>query len=339
MMSAEESESSALGLPPHLALAHLPTPLWTNDALNSFLGLELWVKRDDMSHAAAAGNKIRKLEFLLQDALSKQAGVIVTCGGSGSNHARATALLSAQLGLEAILFLRTTQAEPPTLVGNLLLDRLAGARVVFIDTKEWARRAELMKDTLAELSERGKVGYAIGEGGSNGLGALGYVQAMVEIQRQLERGEASGERFEVVVHACGSGGTSAGTALGLSLTNVAGAVWSVPVCDDARYFSVLTRDIMSEARSLCPRLPSPGDIEFVDGFKGPGYGVASPDQLAFIRDVARVSGLVLDPVYTGKALFALAHTSPKPKRALFIHTGGLPGLLGQAEAFSPLFEV
>jgi D-cysteine desulfhydrase len=335
---SSSEEGDALGLPPRFRLAHLPTPLWSNPALNSLLGFELWVKRDDMSHAAAAGNKIRKLEFLLKDAVSRQANVVVTCGGSGSNHARATALLAAELGLGSLLFLRTTSAEPRTLAGNLLLDRLSGANLVFIDRQAWARRQVLMSEAVEQLAETGKRGYLIGEGGSNGLGSLGYVQALLEIQQQLAGGAASGTKFDVLVHACGSGGTSAGAALGLGLTNLARAVWSIPVCDDADYFSKLTQNIIAEARSLCPRLPPAGDIEFLEGFKGPGYGVASTEQLAFIRDVARLSGLVLDPVYTGKALFALAHHSPKPQRALFLHTGGLPGLLGQADAFRPLFE-
>jgi D-cysteine desulfhydrase len=210
--------------------------------------------------------------------------------------------------------------------------------VVFIDREGWSRRNELMVAASSELAQAGERGYVIGEGGSNGLGALGYVVAMLELGQQLARGEASGTRFDVVVHACGSGGTSAGTALGLAVANTADAIWSVPVCDDADYFTRVTNGIVSEARALCPKLPAPRAIDFVDGFKGPSYGVASTDQLTFIRDVAKVSGLVLDPVYTGKALYALAHHRPKPKRALFLHTGGLPGLLGQAEAFQPLFE-
>ena len=328
----------SLGLRPRLRLAHLPTPLWTNARLNEWLGFELWVKRDDMSHAASAGNKIRKLEYLLKDAQLGEAQVVLTCGGSGSNHARATALCAAELGLRSLLFLRTSQAEPPTLGGNLLLDRLADAKVVFIDRHRWARRQTLMHDALEELADRGQKGYVIGEGGSNGLGALGYVNAMLELKRQLEAGEAGGREFDVIAHACGSGGTTAGAALGLAATNVAEAIWSVPVCDDAAYFSRVVAGIVDEARSLCPSLPPAAEIEFLDGYKGPGYGVASNDQLAFIHDVARLSGLVLDPVYTGKALYALRHHRQKPQRALFIHTGGLPGLLGQADAFAPLFE-
>src|SRR5262245_35157509 len=116
-----------------LRLAHLPTPLWHNPALDSVVGAEVWVKRDDMSSGAAAGNKIRKLEFLLADALAKGAHVVITCGGVQSNHARATALLAAELGLKSVLFLRThTPERAPELTGNVLLDRLAGAEIRLI---------------------------------------------------------------------------------------------------------------------------------------------------------------------------------------------------------------
>ncbi len=172
-------------MPPRLRLAHLPTPLWRSDALDELIGTKVWVKRDDMTAGAEAGNKIRKLEYLLADALEHGASTVLTCGGEQSNHARATALLCAQLGLSAKLFLRTTVSQPKV-NGNLLLDRMAGAEVRFITPDDYRRRAEVMAEAAAELSKVGHVVSVIPEGGSNGLGALGYVDAMREVRDQLQ---------------------------------------------------------------------------------------------------------------------------------------------------------
>jgi D-cysteine desulfhydrase len=315
-----------------LAFCHTPTPVWHNARLDHLLGLELWVKRDDMTSGAAAGNKIRKLEYLLADALRQGASTLITCGGAQSNHARATALLGRELGLGSLLFLRTPQpSDPPAPVGNLLLDRLAGAELRFITPDQYRDRTDLMAQAAAELRQRGEVPYVIPEGGSNGLGALGYVAALDELLEQQRAGELPRE-LDLIGFACGSGGTAAGIALGLGrFPEVAERAVAFAVCDDRTYFERVIADIMAEARRLEPGLPEPGPLEIRDEFKGPGYGVPSPEQLEFLLEVARVSGLILEPTYTGKALFGLARLSPKPRRALFVHTGGLPGLLAESE--------
>jgi D-cysteine desulfhydrase len=319
-----------------LELARLPTPLSHYPTLDRLLGCELWIKRDDMTSGAAAGNKIRKLEYLLGDALAKRATVIVTCGGLQSNHARATAVCAAELGLRSLLFLRATdpaQAEVPT--GNLLLDQLVGAEVRVITPAEYQRRAELMAEAAHELATRGERPYVIPEGGSNGLGSLGYVAAMAEVQRQLDEGGAgNGKPFDAVVHACGSGGTAAGVALGLARHGVAREVLAMAVCDDRNYFERTVARIVAEAAALDPALDPTARATIHDAWKGPAYGVASDEQLDFILEVAAVSGVLLDPVYTGKALFGLSRLESKPARVLFIHTGGLPGLLAEHEALA-----
>jgi D-cysteine desulfhydrase len=322
-------------MPKKLWLAHLPTPLTRYDALDTLVGAEVWVKRDDMTAGPEAGNKIRKLEYLLADALAKGKGTVVTCGAAQSNHARATALLAASLGLRSVLLLRTeAPASPPPVTGNLLLDRLAGATVRYISFDEYTRRAELLESARAKLEAEGEPAYVIPEGGSNGLGSLGYVGAMQEVREQLDLGLGGGpEPFAAVVHACGSGGTAAGVALGAAQWNVAKETHAIAVCDDRRYFTSVCQRIIGEARALDPGLGEPGPLVIHDAFKGPKYGVASDAQLRFIVEVARRTGLVLDPVYTGKALFGLSHLDPKPKRVLFIHTGGLPGLLAHPEVF------
>ena len=313
-----------------LALCHAPTPIWRHSALDELLGFELWVKRDDMTAGASAGNKLRKLEYLLADALSQGATTIITCGGAQSNHARATALTAREVGLRPLLLLRTSHpAEPPPSLGNVFLDRLAGAELRFITPEQYRDRAVLMAQVAAELSARGERPYLIPEGGSNGLGALGYVSATAELRQQQKSGELP-EGLALVAVACGSGGTAAGLALGLGrFPEVAQRAVAFAVCDDRAYFEALTAGIVDEARALDPSLPKPGPLDIDDRFKGPAYGRASAEQLEFIVRVARTSGLVLEPSYTGKALFGLSRLSPKPTRALFIHTGGLPGLLAE----------
>lgn len=319
-----------------LSLAHHPTPLWHHPELDSLVGCEVWVKRDDANEGAASGNKIRKLEYLLAEAVSQKAEVVVTCGGVQSNHARATALAARRLGLEPWLLLRSSDPEPE-FSGNLMLDRMAGAKVRYVSPEEYADRTRLMGDLRRELEAEGRHSYVIVEGGSNGLGALGYVNAMLELERQLRAGLAGPRRsFDAVVCACGSGGTAAGLALGAALCDSAAQVLAMAVCDDAAHFRTVIGNIVAEARHFVKNAPAPVPVTVIDDFKGPQYGVASADQKRFILDVARRTGLIVDPVYSGKALFGLANMTKKPERTLFVHTGGLPGLLAQAKEFENL---
>jgi D-cysteine desulfhydrase len=301
----------------------------------------VFVKRDDATGGAESGNKLRKLEFLLADAVVKGARAVITCGGLQSNHARATALECAALGLRAVLALRVAdpakaRAEPLELAGNVLLDRLAGADLRFVSHDEYRDRARVMQKIAEELEAGGTPAYVVPEGGSNGLGALGYVEAMLETREQMELGLAGDGVFDVVAHACGSGGTAAGVALGAARHEVAREAWAFAVCNDQAYFEESIARIMDEARSLDPDLPKETRLVVCDRAKGPSYAVMSDEQKAFLVRVARETGLVLDPVYTGKALFGLAKAVERGDikrgaRVLFLHTGGLPGLLAQGE--------
>lgn len=318
-----------------LSLSHTPTPVWHHPALDALVGCELWVKRDDMTAGAAAGNKIRKLEYLMADALAHGATTVITCGGLQSNHARATALVARELGLSPVLLLRTpAPSAPQPLTGNLLLDRLVGAEVRLITPDQYRERGRLMAEVADELAARGEVPYVIPEGGSNGVGSLGYVTAVEELMEQQAAGELP-EGLGLVALACGSGGTAAGVALGLArCPSVAERVAAFAVCDDRAYFERAIADIVEQARALDDTLPEAGPLTVHDEFKGPAYGVASDEQLAFVSRVARACGLVLDPTYTGKALFGLSRLREKPARALFIHTGGLPGLLAEGDVMA-----
>lgn len=313
-------------MPSKLHLANKPTPLWHNDALDRLVGCEVWVKRDDMTGGAEAGNKIRKLEYLLADAVDQGADTVITCGAAQSNHARATSLVARRLGLDSILLLRTSDAEAEPNTGNLRLSRMSGATIRFISPEQYADRDRLMHAESEQLVERGRKPYVIVEGGSSGLGALGYVDAVAELleQQQLDLCPMS---FDTIVCACGSGGTAAGLSLGVGRYGTARRVDAVAVCDDTAAFEAITTRICDEARALRPDLPLTSNLIIHDAYRGPAYGEMSQAQREFLDQVAASSGLVLDPVYSGKALFGLAQLDPKPRLALFVHTGGLPGTL------------
>ncbi|HEY8077359.1 MAG TPA: D-cysteine desulfhydrase family protein [Labilithrix sp.] len=324
---------------PRLHLVHAPTPIVHRPALDEIVGAEVWVKRDDVTAGAESGNKIRKLEFLLADALARGAKSVVTCGGIQSNHARATALSCAALGLRCVLLLRVTdpgsaKGAPLDLVGNVLLDALAGAEVRFVSPDEYRQRTGAMELVRGELGREDT--YVIPEGGSNGIGALGYVEAMREVREQMDLGLAGEGPFDVVAHACGSGGTAAGVALGAAMHAVAAYTWAFAVCDNREYFETTIARIAAEARAHEPSLPELERLVVDDRAKGPAYAVMNDEQKRFLVRVARETGIVLDPVYTGKALFGVAQAVARGDirrggRVLFLHTGGLPGLLAQGE--------
>jgi len=329
-------------------LVHGPTPIVARRALSDMLGVDLWIKRDDATGGAEAGNKVRKLEYLLGDAIEKRCPYVLTCGGTQSNHARATAIACAALGLRAVLFLRRGDgdAEDADLTaGNLLLDRLVGAEIRWITPAEYADRANVMEAAAAAIARTGERAYVIPEGGSNGLGSLGYVDAMEEVRVQLDIGLAGRTRFDVVAHACGSGGTAAGVALGARLHDVSDRTWAFAVCNDAGYFERTIARIIAEALALdveLLELPS-GALVVDDRAKGPAYAVSTPEQREFLVEVARRSGVILDPVYTGKALFGLFRAIERGDirrgaRVLFVHTGGLPGLLAQGREVAQALE-
>jgi len=307
-----------------IELARLPTPIQYLGRLSSWLGAEVWVKRDDLTGVGLSGNKVRKLELLLAEARHRGAEVVVTCGGIQSNHCRATAVAARQLGLHPVLLLRGTRSGEPD--GNLLLDDLLGAEVHTCDAATYRDHRD---EVMAELA-RGRPAFVIPEGGSNGLGAMAYVLASREAAAQIEA------PFDRVVVAVGSGGTLAGLAMGSDL----GPVRGVAVCEDAATFTARVQAIESEARQIGGvSLPPCGQRwRVVEGYQGPAYAVADPPVWEVIRTVARLEGLFLDPVYTGKAMHALVEEVRAGRwggRLLFWHTGGIYGLFGRgAEAVS-----
>jgi D-cysteine desulfhydrase len=329
--------------PPRIALANQPTRgHWLR--YGESLGTRIWLKRDDQTGAELMGNKVRKLEYLLADALEQKATHVVTCGGEQSNHARATALAATQLGLASTLILRTDDpAKPPATTGNILLDRLCGAELVWISRPQWRDRNRLLAEHADRIRAAGGRPYIVPEGGSNALGSWGYLRAMHELAADLAD-IASPERPVTVVYAAGSGGTGAGLILGAKLLGLARRgirVAGVNVCDDRAYFvnAISTICNEAEARWQLGAGVTADDIDIVDGHVGLGYAKSRPEELVTIRDVCRSDGVVLDPVYTGKAFHGVVTELKRdPKRfgsaIAFIHTGGMFGLFADPATMS-----
>ncbi len=334
---------AAIDYPPRVDLARAPTPLEPLPRTGAELGVELWIKRDDLTGLELTGNKVRKLEFLLEDARAAGADHLITCGGEQSNHARATAFAAARAGLGCTLLLRTRDpAQPPPLGGNILLDRLVGADIVWISYEEYRRRGELMAREADRLRDRGRTPYVIPEGGSNAVGAWGYVRCAAELAADLA---ALPPMPTTVIHACGSGGTSAGLVLGARIVGLDARLACVNVCDDAAYFTRIIDSICADFTERYGRGAgaSAADIDIVNGYVGRGYGKSRPEELALLVAVARREGLVLDPTYTGKAFFGLTrelaeHRERFAQRVVFIHTGGAFGTMAAGDVLEPSLE-
>ena len=331
--------------PPRLALAHLPTPLQPMGRIGRELGVELWVKRDDYTGAELSGNKIRKLEYVMAEARAQGADTVLTCGGVQSNHCRATALAAARIGLNCTLLLRTADpAAPPPLEANSLLDRLAGARIVWVSPEEYRNREEVFTREAEALQKAGRRPFVIPEGASDALGAWGYIRAMAELAEDIARLDEEDAKLTTVVHATGSGGTGAGLVLGKLVLGLDLRVVSVNVCDDRDYFIRVSGGICREAIAcydLGVAFDAARDLAIVDGYVGAGYALSRPEELKLIAHVCRSEGIVLDPVYTGKAFFGMVDQLQKNpqifgERIVFLHTGGLFGLFPKAEEMAPL---
>jgi D-cysteine desulfhydrase len=319
-------------------LAQLPTPIRAAPTLSKDLGVELHFKRDDLTGSTLTGNKVRKLEFLLAEAKERGADIVVTCGGEQSNHCRATAIAAAELGLTSLLLLRTEDpTTPPPAHANILLDKLVGAQIRWVSRAEYQHRAEIFVQVDDSLKTQGHKPYLIPEGGSNPLGAWGYVRCIDELAEQLGREPLT------LVYAAGSGGTGAGLLLGVKLLGLPWRVVGFNVCDDKEYFVRVIGEIVEGAVSRWNLQIGfdRSEIEIVDGYVGVGYAKSKPDELAALRDVARAEGLVLDPVYTGKAFHGLrSELRRNPdrfgSRVVFLHTGGVFGLFPKADEIAPL---
>jgi L-cysteate sulfo-lyase len=293
----------------------------------------LFVKRDDQTGLATGGNKTRKLEFLVADALERKADTLITAGAPQSNHARQTAAAAACVGLKCVLVLR---GQPPAeSQGNLLLDELLGAQI------RWAERSAVpatMEAVAAELRAQGRTPYVIPYGGSNPVGATGYVAAMEEM---IEQAQQMNVQFDRVVFASSSGGTQAGLAVGAQATGYVGQVLGISVDVKREELQAMVATLATEtAAHLKLNLQfAPGDISVNADYIGAGYGVLGAPEREAIRLAAEVEGLLLDPVYTGRAFAGMVDLIRRGEirrgeTVLFWHTGGTPALFAYAAELS-----
>jgi D-cysteine desulfhydrase len=328
--------------PQRVALANLPTPIqplqrWSDD----LGGPRIWIKRDDLTGMALSGNKIRKLEYVAHAALADRSDVLITCGAVQSNHARATVVVAARLGMKSHLVLRGE--KPQYYSGNYLLDKIFGAESSFITPDEYTnQRQQIMHSIVADYSRKGLRAFVIPEGASDALGAFGYAHAVEEIMAQEKE---LGINFDAMVCAVGSGGTHAGLILGKKTAKWECSIIGINICDDAEYFAKKITGILDEVQKKYHQALdiSSENIQIIDGYIGDGYGKSRPDELKTLIRLARREGVVLDPVYTGKAMHGLVQEIAKGrfkemKNILFLHSGGLFGLLGVAETLQPLLD-
>jgi L-cysteate sulfo-lyase len=319
---------------PRVFLAHLPTPLERLDRLSRELGgPEIWIKRDDCTGLSTGGNKTRKLEFLMAEALEQSAEVVITQGATQSNHARQTAAFAAKLGMKCHILLedRTgSQDANYNLNGNVLLDHLHGAT-----TEKRPGGADMqaeMEAVAEQLRADGRKVYVIPGGGSNPTGALGYVNCAFEL---LAQANDRGLVIDHLVTATGSAGTHAGLITGLKAMNAQIPLlgFGVRAPKDKQEQNVYDLAVKTADKLGCPNVVAREDVVADCDYVGSGYGVPRADTLEAIRMFAELEAILLDPVYTGKAAAGLIDYCRKGRfkkgeRVVFLHTGGAAALFG-----------
>ncbi len=322
--------------PSKLQLANLPTPILKAETISKELKCNLFIKRDDYTGIEISGNKVRKLEYALKMALDLKCNRIITTGGIQSNHCRATTAAATKLGLSTTLLLRVN--ETPSIEGNYLLNKIYGAEIVYCTPDEYkTSRDEIMKKLAQEWESRGDRCFIIPEGASFGIGSMGYFSAMKEIAMQERE---MGIIFNSIIVATGSGGTYSGLALANEYYNLNKRIVGFAVCDNTEYFTNRIDIINRESYEYLENpVEVPKDkIEIIDTYKGIGYALSTRDELDFIKFFARKESIILDPVYTAKAMLGL-HTEisagkfNKEGNTLFIHTGGLFGVFPKQSEF------
>jgi L-cysteate sulfo-lyase len=324
---------------PRIRVAHLPTPVEPLDNLSAALGgPRIWIKRDDCTGLATGGNKTRKLEFLIADALAQDADTVITIGATQSNHVRQTAAIAGKFGLRChILLENRAQSNDPSFNenGNVLLDRLYGAEITVHE------RGTDMKAAAAvpaqDLHAAGRKPYVIPVGGSNPIGVLGYIEAAVEADAQFKE---LGVTIDQAIHATGSSGTQAGLVVGYA--SLGGEVPVLGVCvsqpQAVQEAAVLALVRETEAHLAAGELVEAKAIAANSDYVGEGYGIPTAGMIEAVKLVARTEAILLDPVYSGKAMAGLIDLVRKgrfegAKNILFWHTGGSAALFGYPAAF------
>jgi L-cysteate sulfo-lyase len=324
---------------PRIRLGHLPTPLEPMDNLSSELGgPRIWIKRDDCTGLSSGGNKTRKLEFLMADARAKGADVVITQGATQSNHARQTAAAAAILGLGCEILLEDrTGSEIPAynFNGNVLLDQLHGAPVRKL--KGGTDMAVAMERRASELRNEGLNPYIIPGGGSNEIGALGYVNCAFEL---LSQSNDEGLIIDHIVHATGSSGTQAGLVVGLAGLNSGIPLLGIGVRAPQEKQEQMVFDLAQKTSEFIGTGINISREQVVANcnYVGEGYGLPTPAMVDAVKLVAQTEGILLDPVYSGKGMAGLIDLVEKGhfngcENIVFIHTGGSAALFGYPDIF------
>ncbi len=313
--------------PKKIDLANIPTPV---KKIN-FNGCTFFIKRDDYTGTELSGNKIRKLEYLLHEAKKLDADYVFTSGGEQSNHARATAIAAASVGIKSKLFL--WGRERNNYDGNLFLDKMVGAELMFLNLDEYKNLDSHIATEKKKLEKKGKKVYVIPEGGSSALGIWGYINFVKELKEQI--GE---KRIKGILVAAGSGGTTAGILLGLHLYNLNFKIFAVNVLHSPEFMTEKIINLADEcnAKYKITRNIDYSRFEVIGGYSEEGYKHIAPEKVDVIREFAGQTGIILDPTYTGKAFYAYNELFLKGKKissVMFLHTGGLFGAFAKRKNY------
>ncbi len=325
---------------PRIRIGHMNTPLEPMPRLSAALGgPNLWIKRDDCTGLATGGNKTRKLEFLIADALEQGADIVITQGATQSNHARQTAAAAAKTGLECLILLEDRTGytdEAYTRSGNVLLDHILGA-----PTRTYPGATDMaaaMEEVADELRAKGRKPYVTPGGGSNAIGALGYVNCAIELTAQAND---MGLRIDHLVHATGSAGTQAGLVAGLEGMRSGIPVLGIGVrAPKERQEDSVYKLAAATAEHLgIPGAVSRDSVRANCDYVGEGYGLPTDGMIEAVALLARTEGVLLDPVYSGKGMAGLIDLCRKGEfgkgeNVVFLHTGGSVGLFGYQSAFA-----
>ncbi|MEJ2506958.1 MAG: pyridoxal-phosphate dependent enzyme [Ignavibacteriaceae bacterium] len=314
-------------VPNKVKLANLPTPV---EQLN-FRNRKFFIKRDDYTGTDFSGNKIRKLEYLLYEAKRKKADIIFTCGGEQSNHCRATVSAAARLGIKTKLFLWGKDSNSAE--GNLFLSKMFGAEISFLNKRNYENVNEIMFEEKENLDKKNKRVYVIPEGGSTTLAIWGYISFIHELKKQVDKRKVNG-----MLLAAGTGGTAAGILVGASLFKLPLKIFTINVLynkgEITNKILQLTEGIISEYKLKCRIKES--DLEIIDGYSKEGYKNFNGDKIALVSDLAKETGILLDPAYTGKAFTAYYdHFIKKNKtnKVMFLHSGGIYGAFAKRKKY------
>lgn len=331
-LDARDQVAAAIAKLPRVRLTELPTRLEQLYNLSDLLGVDIWVKRDDLTGLALGGNKVRELEFHLGDAVAAGADTIVTTGNSQSNHARTTAAACAKLGLECYLVLERG-LRPRN--GNLLLDHLFGAHCELLPEYTPEIAVEAMEARAANLRNAGRQPHIVPFGGCSTTGTVGFVGAALELCEQLGR-----ECLQVnsLYMASASCGTQAGMLAGITASGMSLPIRGISVSDPRSVQEPLVRDLANETLNRIGLAASiaAADVDVDDSYIGQGYGQPTSETWEAVKLAAGAEGILLDPVYTGKAMAALIHHArtgiiPPESTVVFLHTGGVPALFAYGE--------